>query len=340
MASEQGQRVLRVAVIGAGGIAINMHLPSLRDHQGCELVAVCDLRPQRAAQAASEFGIPKTYGLYDEMLAREEIDAVYVLTEPDQLFRVTLNCLLAGKHVFVEKPPGITSYQAETLLRTARTTGRVCMVGFNRRFAPVVGEALSRVRGHGPINQIDVQFIKFSDAAFYGGAGSAFECDTIHVIDLMRWIAGADAVSGALVESPAGASRPNAWNAVLRFANGITGTVRANYASGGRVQTLELHAQAASAFVDLGFGGPTCSARVLTGKAGTHSLTASGPGSGNYESIDVRALSGEDPRLAYGYAAETDEFIAAVQEGRRPLTDIEEGLRSMQLIDFLKARRI
>jgi virulence factor len=341
MVSSANQSPLRIAVIGAGGIASNIHLPVLLNHPGCDLVAICDLRRQRAAQAASEFGIPKTYELYDDMLAREEIDAVYVLTEPDQLFRPTLTCLRAGKHVFVEKPPGITSYQAETLVLAAREADRICMVGFNRRYAPVVREAVAQVRRHGGIHQIDVQFIKFAEAAFYDGAGSAFECDTIHVIDLMRWIAGAEASSGALVENPLKASRPTAWNAVIRFENGITGTVRANYACGGRVQTLEVHADAASAFVDLGFGGASCGARVLVAKAGTQSLTASASGGNKNEPIVIdRPDEWSNPRIAYGYAAETSEFVAAIQEKRRPLTDIEEGWRSMQLLDFLKARRI
>jgi predicted dehydrogenase len=336
-----GGGLLRVGIIGAGGIAGNMHLPSVREHLGCELVAVCDIRADAAQQAAAEFGARKAYTLYGEMLAREDLDAVYVLTQPDQLFRPALASLNAGKHVFVEKPPGVTVYQAETLALAARRAGRICMVGFNRRFAPVVRETIDWFRANGTVEQVDVQFIKFADAAFYGGAGSAFECDTIHVIDLMRWIAGAEPEAAAMVEHTGPDGRPNAWNAVIRFSNAVTGTVRANYSAGGRVQALELHGGGHSAFVDLGFVGATSGARLLTGQVGTQSLTATGRTSGNYITLGANERpQADEPRIKYGYAAETEEFIAAIREDRAPLTDIGEGVRSMRFVEMLRASRI
>jgi predicted dehydrogenase len=112
---------LRLAVIGAGGIAQGIHLLALRclGDLGA-VVAVCDVVEDRARKAATALGIPSVYGLYPEMLQRETLDAVFVLTEPDRLFRPALECLAAGKHVFMEKPPGVRTMQFIDLLRAHR----------------------------------------------------------------------------------------------------------------------------------------------------------------------------------------------------------------------------
>lgn len=73
---------LRVGVIGCGGLAKGVHLPSLRDIEDCEVVAVCDLIEERAVTLAQRFSIPKTYVLFREMLAKEKLDAVFTLVEP------------------------------------------------------------------------------------------------------------------------------------------------------------------------------------------------------------------------------------------------------------------
>lgn len=333
---------LRIGLIGAGGIACNVHLPCLREIPQVELAAVCDIRPDRAQAAAATFAIPNSYTLYREMLDRESLDAVYVLTEPDQLFRPAKACLDAGLHVFLEKPPGVTTYQARTLLHAARQAGRVCMVGLNRRYMPVVQEVLARLKGQGPIHQVDAQFIKHGGADFYDGCASAFECDTIHIIDLVGWIAGAPPQAAAMVQGRYGHQVADAWNGLVRFANGVTGTIRANYQSGGRVQTLEVHGPGGSAFVDLGFGEATCSARMLLFDGeGTHSLTANGPGKTRQVELDGKKLAGsEEFRVYYGYAAQAREFVECVLQGRRPLTDIEEGVKSMELADLLRASTI
>ena len=70
---------LKVGVIGAGGIARSVHLPSLNDLPDAEVVALCDLIEERATKQAERFGIPRTYTLYREMLDKEKLDAVFAL---------------------------------------------------------------------------------------------------------------------------------------------------------------------------------------------------------------------------------------------------------------------
>ena len=98
---------MKVGVIGAGGIARNVHLPSLNEMQDGEVVAICDLVESRAKKLAEQYQIPRVYAVYHEMLAQETLDAVFCLVEPGNLFHVVWNCLDAGLDTFMEKPPGI-----------------------------------------------------------------------------------------------------------------------------------------------------------------------------------------------------------------------------------------
>ena len=94
---------VKIGVIGAGGIARSVHIPNLSEIDGVEVVAICDLHEDKAKELAAKYGVKKNYAVYHDMLQQEEIDAVYVLVNPDCSFRVADDCMKAGFHVMVEK---------------------------------------------------------------------------------------------------------------------------------------------------------------------------------------------------------------------------------------------
>jgi predicted dehydrogenase len=341
---------LRLGVIGAGGIANGIHLPALAAINDAELCAVCDLIPERAQDAAKRFGIPGVYVSYHEMLRDARIDAVYVLTPPDGLFRVASDSLLALKHVFMEKPMGITAYQARTLRELAAAQKRILHVGYNRRFIPLVKEIVARMRELTSVNHIEGRFYKNSSPAFYNGCASAFTCDVIHVIDLIRHLAaGWSETSPALakactVEEINPATKiPEAWYSAFAFENGVSGVVRANYRTGGRVHQFELHGPGASAFIDLGFGGAGCSGRILhTRVPGGQSFSAAGSGEQEIIDFDGCALAGSDKyEVYYGYYQEDTLFIQTVLNnpgGTDPGRSAED-CASMELVEQLLSAR-
>ena len=136
---------VQVGLIGAGGIARNVHLPSLKDMEDIDLVAICDLIRERAVAMADKHFIPHVYTLYREMFDRENLDAVFVLVEPASLYHVVWQCLDAGLDTFMEKPPGITLYQAESLCRKAAEAGHILQVGFPGMVGNIVQVAV-RIR--------------------------------------------------------------------------------------------------------------------------------------------------------------------------------------------------
>ncbi|MCL2544735.1 MAG: Gfo/Idh/MocA family oxidoreductase [Clostridia bacterium] len=335
---------LRVAVVGAGGIAHSVHLPALREIARADLVSVCDLDRDRARAAAERFGIPAFCTDYRDMLEAARPGAALVLVQPDQAFRVARDCLRSGCPVLVEKPPGVTAYQAQTLARAAREAGALCQVGFNRRFIPLVREVVGRLRALAPIHQIDGWFYKNGDAAFYDGSAPASLCDAIHTIDLVRHIAGAEPAQLAQLAARHGGSPvDNAWNGLIGFENGICGTVHANYQTGGRVHGLAVHTSLASAYIDLGFGAEACSARILHHREGTVSLSSRGAGRQEIEHVDGMQVAGSRAyHRYYGYYDQDAAFVRAVLEGAPSPCDIEDALGSMRLAEGLHAveRRI
>jgi predicted dehydrogenase len=332
-----GDEKIRVGVIGIGGLARSVHLPALRDLQGIELTAVCDRVAERAEFAAAEYGFSRTYALHAEMLAKERLDAVFVLVEPHNLFEVTRDCLAAGLDVFMEKPPGITAFQADALRMAAEAESRILQVGFNRRYIPVVLRTLEIMQEITPITQVEGCFFKNGSAQFFGGAVSSFVSDSIHAVDLIRWIAGGNPVKAAIVQNQVEDVVPNAWNGVMAFDNGVTGIIKANYKTGGRIHTFEIHGPKASAYINLGCGEITAQAKILMHNGTSmYSAASGGATSQNRLLLDGKELVGSEAFYRYyGFYQEDAAFIESVRTRKPPIADISEGVKSIRLVEML-----
>lgn len=329
-------RKVRVGVIGAGGIANGVHLPSLTEIADCEVVALCDLRYEKATETAKKFGIRKTYWDMYEMIEKEALDCVYILVEPDRLFRAASDCMQAGLPVLMEKPAGTSSHQANALARIARQKGVTCAVAMNRRHIPVVQEVKRIMAELTPITEVDGTFMKYTDLAGAWQYASAYDTDGVHALDLVRYLAGAEVSACATVTGRfSGCPVDNAWASVLRFENGITGTMRSNYQAGGRIHTFEMHGPNASAFINLGMGGSECEATILCrGGASMYSQASGGVARGNTIHLDGKALAGDDRFHAYyGYKQEDIDFIAAIKNGTSPMCTIEDMAKTMELVE-------
>jgi len=99
---------MKVGVVGCGRIATMVHLPSLQKITGYELVAAADVTDARLQEVKEKFNIDETYDDYRRMLVKANIDAVFVCTPPDSHFRVVMDAIEWGKHVFCEKPLATT----------------------------------------------------------------------------------------------------------------------------------------------------------------------------------------------------------------------------------------
>ena len=94
-------KLIKIGIIGCGGIANGKHMPSLQKVADCEMVAFCDIIPERAEEAAKKFGTSdaKVYTDYKELLQDPAIEVVHVLTPNREHAEISVDALYAGKHV-------------------------------------------------------------------------------------------------------------------------------------------------------------------------------------------------------------------------------------------------
>lgn len=140
---------LKVGIIGCGGIANGKHLPALKRNPDVELVAFCDIIPERAEKAAKEYGTPdaKVYEDYKELLADKSIDVVHVLTPNKEHSFITVDALHAGKHVMCEKPMAKTYAEAKAMVDAAKETGKILSIGYQNRCTAAALQAKKLVEG-------------------------------------------------------------------------------------------------------------------------------------------------------------------------------------------------
>ncbi|HIY58578.1 MAG TPA: Gfo/Idh/MocA family oxidoreductase, partial [Candidatus Tetragenococcus pullicola] len=128
--------VVKIGIIGCGGIANGKHLPALQQVEEVEMVAFCDIIKERAEKASTEYGVAHAgvYEDYQEMLKEEELDVVHVLTPNNKHAEITVAALEAGNHVMCEKPMAKTTEEAKTMIDAAKKTGKKLTIGYQNRF--------------------------------------------------------------------------------------------------------------------------------------------------------------------------------------------------------------
>ena len=114
-------------------------MPSLKKlADKVEMVAFCDIVPEKAEQAVKDYGTPdaKAYVDYHELLEDKSIDVVHVCTPNRSHAEITVAALEAGKHVMCEKPMAKTAADARLMLDAAKRTGKKLTIGYQNRCYP------------------------------------------------------------------------------------------------------------------------------------------------------------------------------------------------------------
>lgn len=184
--------MLRVAVVGLGGIG-KTHSMYYTQNENAELVALCDMVPERVDPVAEQYGV-KAYHDLDEMLANKEIDAISVATAGPENgghhHEPTMKCLEAGKHVLVEKPISNDIEQAREMVKTAKERGLLLGVNLNHRFTPAA-ERAKQLQEEGHLG--DVLFVNMALWINNPNESSPwFHLRALHShsIDVMRYFGG------------------------------------------------------------------------------------------------------------------------------------------------------
>jgi predicted dehydrogenase len=114
---------IRIGFIGAGGIVRQRHVPGLRTVEGVELAGVVNSTPESSQRAAQEFGIARTYESPEALIGSDEIDAVWIGTQPYLHSKLSIAALEAGKHVFCQARMAMDYADARRMVDVWRRSG-------------------------------------------------------------------------------------------------------------------------------------------------------------------------------------------------------------------------
>jgi len=126
---------LRVGIIGAGNIATSAHLPAYAKLTDiAEVVAIADIVPERAKDAAEKFGIPSYFASVEELMANVDVDYIDICTWTAAHAPVCIAAAKAGKHILCEKPLAATLEQGLAMEKAVKEAGVQFMIAVVTRY--------------------------------------------------------------------------------------------------------------------------------------------------------------------------------------------------------------
>src|SRR6202034_4836037 len=199
---------MKIALAGTGAFGIK-HLDGLANIDGVTVTSVVSRRLEQAERVADKYGIGHATTDLDEVLARDDVDAV-ILCTPTQLHaQQAIAAMRAGKHVQVEIPLADSWADAQDVRRVQQESGLTCMVGHTRRFNPSHQWIHRRIgAGELSIQQMDVQtyFFRRSNMNALGQPRSWTDHllwhHAAHTVDLFQYQTGEDVEIAHAVQGP------------------------------------------------------------------------------------------------------------------------------------------
>ena len=216
-----------VGFIGAGNYASSMLLPNLARLKTARLAHVATTRPLSAANAQRKFGFTIGSTTADAVLEDSSLDAIFIVTRHQTHAQLVCRALETGKAVFVEKPLALTHDEVDMIVDTIGRTGNDrLMVGFNRRFAPLLVQMKDGfgAGGGSSVTRYLVNAGPLEAGSWYLNEeveGSRFIGEGGHFIDTLSWWAGSLPYEVYAVQGPEKAD----VQAIVRFQNGSISTI-------------------------------------------------------------------------------------------------------------------
>jgi predicted dehydrogenase/threonine dehydrogenase-like Zn-dependent dehydrogenase len=188
---------VRIGFIGAGNYAASMLLPYLAKRGDVNLVKVVTNTPLSAANARRRFGFATASTAVDQLLDEDDVDAVFIVTRHHSHAELVCRSLETGKATFVEKPLALNGGQLAQVMDVVTQTGNDrLMVGFNRRFSPLLVDLRRRFGTIGEAQDVrySINAGALNSDSWYGAEqleGSRFCGEGGHFIDTIGWWLGA-----------------------------------------------------------------------------------------------------------------------------------------------------
>ena len=327
---------VRFGIIGCGVIA-PWHAISISRVEGARLVAVCDCIREKAEKLAADWGKPKVYVGYHDLLADPDVDAVCICTPSGMHADMGVDAAQAGKHVLAEKPIDIDLARIDRMIAACRQAEVKLAVIFQRRTSPVwnkVREAVHSGRlGRMVLGDAYLKYYRsqeYYDSGDWRGTwaldgGGALMNQGVHCVDVLQWIMGpvehVFAYADHLVRR---IEVEDTAVAALRFASGAFGVIEGTTSvSPGMDHRLEFHGEHGTIRVD----GEKIVAWDVPGDE-----PAKEQGTGG---VDIKiGTAASDPTAigTEGHQAQVEDLVRSIRGDRDPLVTGEEARKAVEVI--------
>jgi UDP-N-acetyl-2-amino-2-deoxyglucuronate dehydrogenase len=333
-----------IGIIGTGGIA-NAHAEAVLSLEEAELVAACDIVPEKARAFAERYHIADVYTDARAFFKNPRLQAALVCTPHRAHCPLAMQAAQAGIHVMVEKPLTVDLREADQAIEAAVVAGIKFGVIFQRRFWPAAQRAHKAI-ADGKLGEVilgDCIVKWWREKSYYdldswrgtwaGEGGAVLVNQSVHAIDMYQWLMGpVDTVYGLW----ANLSHPyieaeDAAVAALRFKNGALGIIEVTVCTkpqlGSRIQ---IHGKNGAGIGIL---------EHPEGRAGVNDLwTIPGEEEENVRILAEQNAAADKPRAERGlsfHALQIQDFVHAIQEGREPAVTAEEGRKAVEIIQAI-----
>jgi predicted dehydrogenase len=240
-AAQGSAETVRTAFIGTGNRGTYL-LKGTIAHPGVKVMAVCDIKPDRLDRAATIAANdkPTTYTDWRRLIERKDVDAVYIATPCDLHVEMALAALQAGKHIYCEKPIGVTAESVNRLWRAGKDAKTVFQTGLGSRSSPRNRLVIPKIHDGiaGKLVMIrawrtagnDLDHNGSSNDWFFNAkrSGDVLVEMAVHNVDVCNWVANsrpesAGGYGGALVwpNEPPGRTNMDGYTLAYDYANGV-----------------------------------------------------------------------------------------------------------------------
>lgn len=332
---------IRLGIIGTGGMA-NTHVDQYRTIDGCSVVAGADIDKKQVDKFCERHGIADAYTNVKDLLSRDDIDAVSVVTTDKFHAALSIQALEAGKHVLCEKPLAVTYPDACEMVAAAKRAGKINMVNFSYRNWPALfGVAAAVQEGVlGEVRHVEASYLQsWLSSRVWGdwkeNPGLLWRLSTehgskgvlgdigVHILDFATYPAGP--ISNLYCKLTTFPKAPNnrvgeyvldandSAAITVEFQNGALGVIHTTRYASGHINRLYLQIAGTNGAVEIDSERSTTSYRLCAGPD-LHT--------GTWKDVEV-------PPVPSIY----QRFIASIQSGNQQQPDFARGAEIQKLLD-------
>ena len=315
--------MLQWGILGAANIATWQVIPAIQQSESGHVVAIASRSSKKSAQVASQFGIDRSYGSYEELLADPKVDAIYIPLPNAMHCEWSIKAAEAGKHILCEKPLGVTPEECRQMIRVAARNKVFLMEGFWYRYHPrhqVVRDTLTEgrlgdiivIRAH--LNgQVDLAGNVRNSRELAGGTLMDGGC---YPVNLCRWLyqREPERVSAFFKFDPV-YQVDVSFSGLLDFGSGQHAVLESNFRKGSRHNRYEV----------VGDRGQLVVEPFLTTDHGSTTI----------RSVIDGQTSERHFAPTNAFTLQADAFASCVREGTTPLTPAEDAVKNMAVIQAL-----